>query len=253
MISELLTTKELQDVLHVDRTTIYRMAESNRIPAVKVGNQWRFPRGQIDLWLQRNSGSPARHVEAAGNGLASTADLWPLECVQLIQDSFADALGVMILLTDLNGTLITRPSNACGLYNAAETSPVARQRCLSLWIDLAKQPSLAPWFQESHLGLMCARGLIRVGNEITAMLVMGGIAPQSWPPDDAQLVRMSEYLELDIDLVRVHLNEVHYLDLQQQARVLPFVQRIADILSHIAGERNQLFGRLQRIAEITQI
>lgn len=49
MISELLTTKELQDVLHVDRTTIYRMAESGRIPAVKVGNQWRFPRADRDL------------------------------------------------------------------------------------------------------------------------------------------------------------------------------------------------------------
>ena len=33
----------------------------------------------------------------------------------------------------------------------------------------------------------------------------------------------------------------------------PFVQRIADILSHIADERNQLFTRLQRIAEITKL
>ena len=254
MISELLTTKELQDVLHVDRTTIYRMAESGRIPAVKVGNQWRFPRQQIELWLQQQQRrTGAQRPTMASNGTVQTADLLPLECVQLIQDSFADALGVMILVTDLHGNLITKPSNPCGFYSAAETSPVARQRCLSLWIDLANKPSLAPQFQESHLGLMCARGLIRVGSEIKAMLVMGGIAPQVWPPDDEQLARMSEYLELDIDLLKAHVNDVHHLDAEQQARVLPFVQRIADILSHIAGERNQLFNRLQRIAEITQL
>ncbi|HRX02936.1 MAG: PocR ligand-binding domain-containing protein [Anaerolineae bacterium] len=253
MISDLLTTKELQDVLHVDRTTIYRMAESGRIPAVKVGNQWRFPRQQIELWLQRSNGTPVRDVEAAQNGAMQIADLLPLECVQLIQDSFAAALGVMILVTDLQGNLITSPSNPCGLYTAAETSPVARERCLSLWIDLANKPSLAPQFQESHLGLMCARGLVRVGSEIKAMLVMGGIAPEGWPPSDEKLARMSEYLELDDDLLMAHLDEVHRLDAEQQARVLPFVQRIADILSHIADERNQLFTRLQRIAEITKL
>ena len=47
-MTDLLTTKELQAILHVDRTTIYRMAESGRLPAVKVGGQWRFPRQQID-------------------------------------------------------------------------------------------------------------------------------------------------------------------------------------------------------------
>lgn len=252
MISDLLTTKELQDVLHVDRTTIYRMAEGGRIPAVKVGNQWRFPRTQIEAWLLRNSAAPVPTVEPAANGAIQTMDLLPLECVQLIQDGFAEALGVMVLVTDLHGNLITRPSNPCGLYTVAETSPTARQRCLNLWVDLASKPSLAPKFQESHLGLMCARGLVRVGNEIKAMVVMGGIAPQAWPPDEEQLLWMSEALELDVDLLRSHLDDVHRLDFQEQARVLPFVQRTADILSHIAGERYKLFNRLQRIAEITQ-
>lgn len=252
MISELLTTKELQEVLHVDRTTIYRMAESGRIPALKVGNQWRFPRQQIDQWLQRSNAVPAPSAARSTDVAIQATDLLPLECVQLIQDAFADALGVMVLVTDLQGNLITRPSNPCGLFTAAESSPVARQRCLSLWIDLANMPALAPSFLESHLGLMCARGLIRVGSEIKAMLVVGGIAPQTWPPSDEQLARMSHSLDLDPGLLRMHLNDVHRLDSQQQAAVLPFVQRIADILSHIAVERYHLFGRLQRIAEITQ-
>jgi len=42
-MTEMLTAKEMQDLLQVDRSTIYRMAEAGQLPAVKVGKQWRFP------------------------------------------------------------------------------------------------------------------------------------------------------------------------------------------------------------------
>jgi hypothetical protein len=229
------------------------MAESGRLPAVKVGGQWRFPRQQIDGWLRQGTAIPATQpaLEAMLDGRA--AEIFPLECVQLIQDTFAEALGVMVLLTDLEGQPITRPSNPCGLFSAAETSPVARQRCLALWARIASEPAMVPRFMESHLGLLCARGLVRVGSEIKAMLVLGGIAPQHWPPGDQQLDRIAADLELAPDLVREHIDQVHRLDSQGQARVLPFVQRIADILAHIAQERLDLAGRLQRIAEISRL
>ncbi len=252
-MTDLLTTKELQAILNIDRTTIYRMAESGRVPAVKVGNQWRFPKQQIETWLQRQSVAPLPTGESPAAGNGDGLQLFPLECVQLIQDSFADALGVMILVTDLNGVPVTKPSNPCGLYTVAESSPVARQRCLDLWVRLANEPALAPRFQSSHLGLLCARGLIRVGSEIKAMLVLGGIAPPMWPPADEQIEQVAQDLALSSDQVRQHIHAVHHLDSDGQARVLPFVQRIADIFSHIASERQQLAGRLQRIAEISRL
>lgn len=252
-MTDLLTTKELQAILHVDRTTIYRMAESGRLPAVKVGGQWRFPRQQIDGWLRQAIALPAKPAGQESIADGAGVDLFPLECVQLIQDSFADALGVMILATDLDGQPITQPSNPCGLFTAAETSPMARQRCLDLWIRIASEPSMAPRFVESHVGLLCARGLIRVGSEIKAMLVLGGIAPQHWPPDDSQIARMAADLELPAGLLSEHIDQVHHLDPSEYARVLPFVQRIADIFAHIAQERLELSSRLQRIAEISKL
>lgn len=259
-MADLLTTKQLQEILQVDRTTIYRMADSGRIPGIKVGNQWRFPRQQIEAWLQSQSSTvPLVAAHRSEGDVLSSADaiefdqLFPLECVQLIQDSFADILGVMILLTDLQGNSITQPSNPCGLFIAAETSPAGQKRCLELWVKLAHEPALSPKFQESHLGLLCARGLIPVGNEIKAMLVLGGIAPAKWPPDEQRMQEIASDLELDIEVLRAHITEAHHLSPAEQAKVLPFVQRIADIFAHIANERHELYSRLQRIAEITQV
>ncbi len=38
------TTRELQDILNIDRTTIYRMADNGKLQAVKVGSQRRCSR-----------------------------------------------------------------------------------------------------------------------------------------------------------------------------------------------------------------
>ncbi len=257
-MADLLTTKQLQDILQVDRTTIYRMADSGRIPAIKVGNQWRFPSQQIETWLQRQSSTLAPVNSAASSGglepsAVEIRQLFPVDCIQLIQDSFADILNVMILVTDMDGNLITEPSNACGFFLAAEESPEARKRCLENWVRMAHEPALTPRFVKSHLGLLCARGLIPVDGEIKAMLVLGGIAPKQWPPTAQELLGIAEDLSLDVRELEKHIDEVHVLSSQQQARVLPFVQRVADILAHIANERNELFQRLNRIAEITKM
>lgn len=260
-MAELLTTRQLQEILQVDRTTIYRMADQGRIPAIKVGNQWRFPRQQIEAWLQSQSiNAPISPLSSEGGQTTpqtaqhtNLAQLLPLECVQLIQDSFADILKVMIMVVDLEGNMLTQPSNPCGLFLATEQSPTARERCVELWNEMAQLPAIMPRFQESHLGLLCARGYVRVGAEITGMLILGGITPPSWPPSSSRLQEIADFLQVDITLLQEHIDEVHQLSPEEQKRILPYVQRIADIISHIATERSELYDRLQRIAQITQI
>lgn len=258
-MTSFLTTKQLQEILQVDRTTIYRMADSGRIPGMKVGNQWRFPRTQIETWLKAQS--PAGTVEMTGTAQAQTpngtakatlADVLPADCVQLIQDTFAETLGVMILITDLDGNPITEPSNPCGLFTAMETSAQAHKRCLQMWADLARVPSLQPTFTRSQLGLMCARGLIRVGLELKGMLVVGGIAPTDWPPSEAELQRIAKDLDIDPGLLQAHLNEVFAVEADEQKQILGTVQRIADIMAHIATERSALFAQLHSMASLPQ-
>jgi excisionase family DNA binding protein len=47
----LLTALEVQHLLHVDRSTVYRMAEDGRLPAIRVGRSWRFPADRIEALL----------------------------------------------------------------------------------------------------------------------------------------------------------------------------------------------------------
>jgi excisionase family DNA binding protein len=253
-MANFLTTKQMQEILQVDRTTIYRMAESHRIPAFKVGNQWRFPRQQVETWLKTQSPIVVQEEEMVSSPSQSDVRrLLPVECVQQIQDTFADALGVMILVTDLQGQPLTRPSNPCGFFMAAESSPLARRRCVELWGHLAQSPGMQPTFVESHTGLLCARALIRVGSELRAMLVVGGIAPQQWPPDEAHIQQIARSLDLSPDLVHRHIHEVFVIEPEAQARILTFVQRIADIIAHILNERSTLFTKLENIAELTKV
>ena len=55
MQENLLNTDEVARYLKVDRFTIYRLVTQKKIPAFKVGNQWRFKKGMIDAWLIKNS------------------------------------------------------------------------------------------------------------------------------------------------------------------------------------------------------
>src|SRR5438046_8006835 len=46
-----LTTEEVLDYLHVNLRTVYRLIKAGKIPAVRVGRQWRFRKRDIDAWL----------------------------------------------------------------------------------------------------------------------------------------------------------------------------------------------------------
>lgn len=60
MIEEtFLTTEEVLEYLQVNLRTVYRLIKAGKIPAVRVGRQWRFRKRDIDAWLdsQRARGS----------------------------------------------------------------------------------------------------------------------------------------------------------------------------------------------------
>jgi excisionase family DNA binding protein len=54
---QFLTTEEVMDYLQVNLRTVYRLIKAGRIPAVRIGRQWRFHKKDIDVWLHENRSS----------------------------------------------------------------------------------------------------------------------------------------------------------------------------------------------------
>jgi excisionase family DNA binding protein len=60
-----LTTEEVLDYLQVNLRTVYRLIKAGKIPAVRVGRQWRFRKRDIDAWLESQRPRATRGVAAA--------------------------------------------------------------------------------------------------------------------------------------------------------------------------------------------
>lgn len=60
-----LTTEEVLAYLQINLRTVYRLIEAGKLPAVRVGRQWRFRRRDVDAWLdgQRPATPPAAPVD----------------------------------------------------------------------------------------------------------------------------------------------------------------------------------------------
>lgn len=253
-MTEMLTAKDMQGLLQVDRSTIYRMAEAGQLPALKVGKQWRFPSDRIDQWIQNRDGvsGSALPVENARSN-AQLAAVLPLECVQLIQDAFAEMLGVMLVITDLAGQPITQVSNASPVYNLLTETKCGHQLCQEKWQDMGQIPALEPRFMPGWGGILCARALIRLSNELKGMVIAFGVAPQNWPPAPAAIADLAQSLQLAPDKLSQVLGSVISLTPAQEKQVLLTMQRMADILAHVINERCLLLNRLDTIAKLSAL
>ena len=69
-----LTTEEVLDYLQVNLRTVYRLIKAGKIPAVRVGRQWRFRKRDIDAWLESQR---PRQAPRAGAAPARIADAPP--------------------------------------------------------------------------------------------------------------------------------------------------------------------------------
>jgi len=70
-----LTTQEVLEYLQVNLRTVYRLIKAGKIPAVRVGRQWRFRKADIDLWLEtRQPGGGGRAVDAGSESSAPAAE-----------------------------------------------------------------------------------------------------------------------------------------------------------------------------------
>jgi excisionase family DNA binding protein len=102
MIDEtFLTTEEVLEYLQVNLRTVYRLIKAGKIPAVRVGRQWRFRKRDIDAWLdsQRLRGG-ARTTPAPAPTRPATGAARPRVLVVDDEASIRDLLAKTLALAE---------------------------------------------------------------------------------------------------------------------------------------------------------
>jgi excisionase family DNA binding protein len=100
MIDEtFLTTEEVLEYLQVNLRTVYRLIKAGKIPAVRVGRQWRFRKRDIDAWLDSQRPRGASRVVPAGPRPA-TAGARPRILVVDDEASIRDLLAKTLALAE---------------------------------------------------------------------------------------------------------------------------------------------------------
>ena len=103
MIDEtFLTTEEVLEYLQVNLRTVYRLIKAGKIPAVRVGRQWRFRKRDIDAWLdsQRPRGGGSRPAPAGSARPASAGNARPRVLVVDDEASIRDLLAKTLALAE---------------------------------------------------------------------------------------------------------------------------------------------------------
>jgi excisionase family DNA binding protein len=202
--SLLLTATQVRSRLGVDRSTVYRMALDGRLSAVKVGRQWRFPAVSIDGLLSAIQAQ--QRVDRTPEATASFT-VPPSTATTLIT-VIAELLGVMMLVTDMDGHPLTEVANPCPWFIERADDPSTLNVCIAEWQTLADDVHLSPQFRIGPLGFECARSYVRSGHTLVGMVLAGGVSPVSNPTDG-----------------------FYSLDAEQRVRVLETLPRIAAVLS----------------------
>lgn len=53
MTDEILTIREVAELLKINEKTAYKLASAGKLPGFKVGGSWRFERLEVANWIKR--------------------------------------------------------------------------------------------------------------------------------------------------------------------------------------------------------
>jgi excisionase family DNA binding protein len=257
-MNDFLTTRQLQDLLKVDRTTIYRMLKSGRLSGMKVGNQWRFPRDEVLNQLsarpvsRRNQDLPQTTISPA----PVVTTVIPLPCVQAIQDVFAEMVNVGAVTIDTQGAPVTEISNCSRFCRLVLASKRGREDCMNFWRKLAATAANGakePEFIECHAGLQYACARIAVG-EYPEVAIIAGQFYVRVPARGEQarhLGQLARACGINPDKLIKAAEDIPVLSDEAQPRIGDWLRRVAETFSQVGTDRAAYRDRLRQIAQMS--
>lgn len=177
------------------------------------------------------------------------ADLFDLDEIQTIQDTFAKATGVASIITEPDGTPITSPSNFCNLCtNIIRKSPKGLANCIRSDSIIGKSGN------KPNIQLCLSGGLydggasITVGNRHLANWLIGQVFDENTNLDIMR--SYAREIEVDENLFLSELKNVHKMSKEQFKTVSQALFLIAKQISDLALNNLQ---QARAISEKTKV
>ena len=246
-MEDLLTTRQVLEILKVDRITIYRMLQDGRLKGNKIGQQWRFARKDVENLVGESSTSSLPQLKQAPS--------FPTHCAQTIQDLFAGVAQVSALIIDTDGLPLTKPSLSCRLCQALQQSPAGLMACQASWKEAARHSASGQHFFTCHAGLQYISAPILDGEKAVGYFLAGEFY---WRPPDVNaetecIHRMAKLTNIPLEFLQTVAHSLPIIPIDRRLQVESWPPLAATAVQSILHERTNFIERLQQIANLTQI
>ena len=239
---DLLTVRQVQDILKVDRITIYRMLQDGRLRGSKIGQQWRFTRHEVERLI--GSDAPAPTPAAEGDSTL------PVHCIQTVQDLFSNVSRLGALVVGLDGCPVTQMSNPCALCSLVLSTPGGQSACRECWSSANPERKALT----CHTGLSYLAAPVMDAGEVALYFLVGGFYFGKPDPQaqEKALSRLANTTGLPLESLRQAAQSVPVVVEDQRAEVEAWPQQAVNAVQSILLERTHFIERLQKIANLTQ-
>ncbi|HVP21726.1 MAG TPA: PocR ligand-binding domain-containing protein [Anaerolineaceae bacterium] len=250
-MEDLLTTRQVLNILKVDRITVYRMLQDGRIKGVKIGQQWRFPRKEVDRIL--NADQTEREIIQPRPQTRSGS--FPTHCLQTIQDLFSFVAQVSSMIIDSEGNPLTEISQPCRYCKIILQSLPGLAACQESWKEIAKRSNTGSRYFTCHAGLQYISAPIIDKEKTVGYFLVGEFYWQA--PSEHEVLDRAQALASGHNLSQATLsqaaNTIPVIEKDQHSRVESWPIAAARAVQTILQERTSLIDRLQQIADLSKI
>ena len=111
----LMSPSEVSKYLGMAERTIYQWATQEKMPAIKIGSNWRFRRSEIDAWLEDNHSGPSYVESSDGRKSVARKTKWKEEKTEKESRKALEAACSAYIMTTLEES--TKSTFVLDLFN----------------------------------------------------------------------------------------------------------------------------------------
>jgi excisionase family DNA binding protein len=246
----LYTVRQVQEILKVDRITIYRMLQDGRLKGMKIGQQWRFAQAEVQRLLQgdgsiQSQPAPALQADAG----------FPTHCVQTIQNLFSEISLLPGFTVGLEGELLTEISKPSNLMLHMLSTLPGREGCRDGWKAMVRESATRSGILQSRDGFLFAVAPVRdTDAHIGAFFTGQFYTYKPDPYEEAERVeKLAKMYHLDASVLQEDFRQTPVISAERHPQVETWVRAASHAIESILKERTGFLVRLQQIADLTQI